>query len=175
MSYNSNKKSEKIPQIETKSQNSLSLWDNSSEVDQENIDKVKRQWQRKQHQTFKRIRYQESQNKNIKTIVSSFVGVTLIALAFPHVANWWAIGQNVITESSSEEIVEDGSEKGRFLNKLNDLKQDKKGETNSEKLQKEKEKIGKKATMAEQLEESLDTIQKNRNDLKKAIELSDSK
>lgn len=140
MSYNSNKKSEKIPQIETKSQNSLSLWDNSSEVDQENIDKVKRQWQRKQHQTFKRIRYQESQNKNIKTIVSSFVGVTLIALAFPHVANWWAIGQNVITESSSEEIVEDGSEKGRFLNKLNDLKQDKKGETNSEKLQKEKEK-----------------------------------
>lgn len=29
--------------------------------------------------------------------------------------------------------------------------------------------------MAEQLEESLDTIQKNRNDLKKAIELSDSK
>lgn len=175
MSYNSNKKSEEIPQTETKSQNSPSLWDNSSEMDQENIDKVKRQWQKKQHQTFKRIRHQESQNKNIKTIVSSFVGVTLTALAFPHIANWWAMGHNVITESFSEEIVEDGSEKGGFLNKLNGLKQEQKGETNSEELGGEKGKTGKKATITEQLEESVDTINKNRDDLKKAIELSDGK
>lgn len=107
---------------------------NSSKVNQQNIETVKKQWQKKQHQTFKRICHQESEHKSIKIIVSSFVGVTLMALACPHVANWWVTAHNNITESSSDEIAEDGSKKGGFLNKLKALKEEQKGETNSEEL-----------------------------------------
>lgn len=134
-----------------------------------NIEKVKKQWQKKQHNNFKRICYEESQNKNIKVIVSSFVGVTLIALAFPHIANWWQMEHNSITELSPEETAEDGGKKGGFLNKLKALKEDEKGETNSRKRQE------KKAGIGEQLEKSVDNIDKYNSDLQKAIDLSDGK
>jgi hypothetical protein len=130
--------------IEENKENSPLLWNNSLEKEQENIDKVKKQWQKKQHQEFKRIRHQEFEKRNIKVIISSLVTITLIAVAFPYVANWWEMGHNSIMESSSEETAEDGSEKGGFLNKLNDLKQEQKGEASSEELGGKKTKTGKK-------------------------------
>ncbi len=156
-------------QIQKKSVNSPSLWDTPPEEEQKNIEKIKKQWQKKQHREFKRIRHEESQNKNIKVIVSSFLGVTLIALAFPHLANWWQMKHNSVTELSPEETPEDGGKKGGFLNKLKALKEDEEGETNSQKPQE------KKAGIGEQLEESIDSIKQNRDNLKKAIDLSDGK
>jgi hypothetical protein len=154
-------------QIQKNSVNPSSLWDTPPEEEQKNIEKIKKQWQKKQHREFKRIRHEESQNKNIKVIVSSFLGVTLIALAFPHLANWWQMKH--ITELSPEETPEDGGKKGGFLNKLKALKEDEEGEANSQKPQE------KKAGIGEQLEESIDSIKQNRHNLKKAIDLSDGK
>jgi hypothetical protein len=169
MANNFRKSQSRTEKLQKNTENSPSLWDISPEKEQENIDKVKKQWEKKQHQKFTRIRYEELQNKNIKVIVSSLVSITLIVVAFPFITNWWKMGQNVIIESSSEETAEDGSEKGGFLNKLNDLQKKQKKEANSSESKKEKTTIG------EQLEKSVDNIDKHNSELKKAIELSDGK
>lgn len=106
-----------------------------------------------------------------KVIVSSFVGVTLIALTFPHIADWWQMGHNSITELSPEETAEDGGKKGGFLNKLKALQKKQEEEANSSQPE------GKKATIGEQLEKSVDNIDKYNSDLNKAkaTDLSDGK
>jgi len=134
--------------IEENKENSPLLWNNSLEEEQENIDKVKKQWQKKQHQEFKRIRHQEFEKRNIKVIISSLLTITVIAVAFPYFPHWWQTGKNIIVELFPQDKQENKEE-----NVTQPEKQD----------------------LKEKLAESMKNIHEHNTNLQKAIDISDGK
>lgn len=174
--------SKRTERIQKQVLNAPSVWDNSVEEEQKTIEEVKQQWQQKQHRQFKRIQKQENEHKNIKVIVSSLVSLTLIAIAFPHIPSWWQNGQEMVASLSSEEAEGSSGEqlkKGGFLDKLKKLQGKQANKQNNQDGTVTEDGSGNKkegkATIAEQLEESVDNIDKYNQDLRKAIDISDGK
>lgn len=172
--------SKRTEKIQLEALNAPSVWDNSVEEEQKNIEEVKQQWQKKQHQKFKHIQHKESEHKNLKIIVSSLVGVTLIALAFPHIPSWWQNGQNMVAGWFPEETeASNGAQlkKGGFLDKLKKLQQKQANQNNNQDntVTENGTDTKKKATMAEQLEQSVDNIDNYNQKLDKAIDISEGK
>ncbi|BAQ64897.1 hypothetical protein [Geminocystis sp. NIES-3709] len=172
--------SKRTQRMQKESLNSSSVWDNSIEEEQENIEQVKRQWQEKQHREFQRIQYEESQNRKIKLMISTLVSITLIAIAFPHIPYWWENTKNTIAELFPEETPKTSSKKGGFLDKLKKLQEKQSNQENNKQDNltednTDKQKKGSKATIGEQLEESVDNIEDHNKNFQKAIDLSDGK
>lgn len=175
--------SKRTERLQSQALNAPSVWDNSVEEEQKNIQEVKQQWQKKQHQKFQHIQKKESEHKNLKTIVSTLVGVTLMAMAFPHIPSWWQNGQNMVAGWFPEETEANSGaqlKKGGFLDKLKKLQEKQANEENNqndtitEDGTATQKKAG-KASIAEQLEQSVDSIDKYNRDLRKAIDISDGK
>jgi hypothetical protein len=184
--------SKRTKEVQKQALNAPSVWDNSVEEEQKTIEEVKQQWQNKQHRQFKRIQTQENEHKNIKVIVSSLVSITLIAIALPHLPAWWQIGKNTYSELFTKEIEANSDKtlkKGGFLDKIKKLHQKQAEKENNQEnsvIKDDTQKKAGKATIADQLEESVDNIDKYNeesvdnidkynNDLQKAIDLSDGK
>ncbi|WP_017295206.1 hypothetical protein [Geminocystis herdmanii] len=174
--------SKRTERIQKQALNAPSVWDNSVEEEQKTIEEVKQQWQNKQHQQFKRIQKQENEHQNIKIIVSSLVSFTLIAIAVPNIPAWWQMGKNSFAELFPEDTeANSGNQpiKGGFLDKIKKLQQKQANkENNQENSLKEDgtvKKEGGKATIADQLEESVDNIDNYNQNLQKAIDISDGK
>lgn len=174
--------SKRTERIQQQALNAPSVWDNSVEEEQKTIEEVKQQWQNKQHRQFKRIQKQENEHKNIKIILSSLVSLTLIAIAFPHIPSWWQMGKNSFAELFPEEKQASSGgqlKKGGFLDKLKKLQGKQANQDNNQDGTVTEDGTGNKkegkATIAEQLEESVDNIDKYNQNLKKAIDISDGK
>lgn len=174
--------SKRTERIQQQALNAPSVWDNSVEEEQKTIEEVKQQWQNKQHRQFKRIQKQENEHKNIKIILSSLVSLTLVAIAFPHIPSWWQMGKNSFAELFPEEKQASSGrqlKKGGFLDKLKKLQGKQANQDNNQDDTVTEDGTGNKkegkATIAEQLEESVDNIDKYNQNLKKAIDISDGK
>lgn len=175
--------SKRTERIQKQALNAPSVWDNCPEEEQKTIEEVKQQWQNKQHRQFKRIQKQENEHKNIKVIVSSLVSLTLIAIAFPHLPTWWQTGKNTFAELlPGETEANSGAQlkKGGFLDKIKKLQQKQANKENNQENSVTEDGTGThkktgKATIADQLEESVDNIDNYNQKLQKAIDISDGK
>ncbi|MGI0482487.1 hypothetical protein ACN4EE_17100 [Geminocystis sp. CENA526] len=172
--------SKRTERLQSQALNAPSVWDNSVEEEQKNIQEVKQQWQKKQHQKFQHIQKKESESQNLQMIVSTLVGVVLMVMAFPHIPSWWQNGQNIVAGWFPEDTEANSGaqlKKGGFLDKLKKLQQKQANEENNqdETVTEDATGTNKKATIGEQLEESVDSIDKYNRDLQKAIDISEGK
>ena len=194
--------SKKTERLQKEISDSTSIWGDNGEDDTQQLRLVKKKWLKQQNHEFQKLQHQQSQNRSIKTVVSTLVTITLVAIALPFVPKLWQIS----VESFAELIPERKEEESKdgFLDKLKAMQDEYQEKEKIEKLVKACEKdplktpadcqkIAETATVkqtnpvtkgndnqeegknniGDQLEDSLDSIDQYNKDLKKAIEMSE--
>lgn len=70
----------------------------NGEDEEKQLRQVKKKWLRQQNQEFQKLKHQESQNRSIKTLVSTLISIALIAIAFPFIPKLWQISVETVAE-----------------------------------------------------------------------------
>ncbi len=117
--------SKKTERLQKEISDSKPVWGENEEDDSQQLHQVKKKWLKQQNQEFQKLKQQQSQNRNIKTVVFTLVSITLVAIALPFVPKLWRISVESIAELIPENTQADGKPKqGRFLEKLKTMQEE---------------------------------------------------
>lgn len=190
--------SKKTERLQKEISDSKSVWGDNGEDDTQQLRQVKKKWLKQQNQEFQKIKHQQSQNRNIKSVVSTLVSITLVAIALPFIPKLWQISVESFAELIPEKT-QGKAKEGGFLERIKTMQADYKEKERIEKLVKACEKDplktpadcekiaetaststtnasseqGGEKTIGDQLVDSLNSLEQYNRDLKKAIEMSD--
>lgn len=189
--------SKKTERLQKEISDSPPVWGDNGEDEQKKLLQVKKKWLKKQNREFKKLKSEQSQNRNIKAVISTLFTIFLIAIALSFLPKLWRI-----TRESIVEIIPENSQQakqGGFLDKLKAMRDEYQQKEKIELLVKackkdplktpeDCQKIaetamveerdsnnqkGGKAKLGQQLGESLDSIDQYNKDWKKAIDMTE--
>lgn len=111
--------SKKTERLQKEISDSQPLWGENGEDEEKQLRQVKKKWLRQQNQEFQKLKHQESQNRSIKTLVSTLISIALIAIALPFLPKLWQISVETVAEFLPKDSQTSGKpKKGGFLEKL---------------------------------------------------------
>ncbi len=158
-SYNFREWSKRNQRIKEELTNAPTIWEESPEEIVRKTKRIKQQWRREEELKFQEIKKEETQNRYIKTILHSLIGITILAAIIPTIPSLLRFGQEKIAKWFPPEEIKPNTEKKPSL-----FEGEKSATTGRN-----------KPTLKERLDESFSNVNEHNEKLQKAIDMTEGK